>query len=159
MAETSMRLLNGPPKMSPWRQRLRAVRWIFRPLDVLDTRFQLYGDNFRVSSPDRQPALLYFSSPDALEALFTAKPEQISAGSGNAILKPLLGEHGVVLLEGTAHQRQRQLLMPPFHGDRMRSYGEVIQAITQQRNELPRRKRTGYQNQKRASCSSLCNWR
>jgi putative transposase len=28
-----------------------------------------------------------------------------------------------------------------------------------QRNELPRRKRTGYQNQKRASCSSRCNWR
>ncbi len=26
-------------------------------------------------------------------------------------------------------------------------------------NELPRRKRTGYQHQKRASCSSLCNWR
>jgi hypothetical protein len=29
----------------------------------------------------------------------------------------------------------------------------------QSANELPRRKRTGYQNQKRASCSSLCNWR
>jgi len=29
----------------------------------------------------------------------------------------------------------------------------------EERNELPRRKRTGYQNQKRASCSSLCNLR
>lgn len=35
-----------------------------------------------------------------------------------------------MLLEGAAHQRQRQLLMPPFHGDRMRSYAQVIQSIT-----------------------------
>ncbi len=31
-----------------------------------------------------------------------------------------MGEHSVVLQEGRRHQRQRQLLMPPFHGDRMR---------------------------------------
>jgi hypothetical protein len=30
---------------------------------------------------------------------------------------------------------------------------------TAKANELPRRKRTGYQNQKRVSCSSLCNFR
>jgi cytochrome P450 len=76
--------------------------------------------------------VVYFSSPAALEAIFTAKPEQLSAGRGNQILKFLLGEHGIVLLEGQAHQRQRQLLMPPFHGDRMRSYAQIIQDITQQ---------------------------
>jgi hypothetical protein len=36
---------------------------------------------------------------------------------------------------------------------------EVFGMIGAAANELPRRKRTGYQNQKRASCSSLCNWR
>jgi len=99
---------------------------------LLEARTQAYGDDYRVSPPDSKPALVYFSSPEALEAIFTAKPEQLGAGRGNQILRVLLGEHGIVLLEGEAHQRQRQLLMPPFHGDRMRSYAQVIQEITGQ---------------------------
>ena len=132
MADISPRVLNGPPKTPFWLRRLWGLRFIFRPLETLEARTQVYGDNYRVSQPDSKPALIYFSSPEALEAIFTAKPEQLSAGRGNGILKALLGEHGIVLLEGAAHQRQRQLLMPPFHGDRMRSYAQVIQQITDQ---------------------------
>ena len=36
---------------------------------------------------------------------------------------------------------------------------EQIGEASGRNNELPRRKRTGYQNQKRVNCSSLCNWR
>ncbi len=108
------------------------MRFIFRPLETIEARTQAYGEDYRVSSPGYKPALVYFSSPEALEAIFMAKPEQLSVGQGNQILKFLLGEHGIVLLEGEAHQRQRQLLMPPFHGDRMRSYAQVIQDITEQ---------------------------
>ncbi|MBW4550447.1 MAG: cytochrome P450 [Aphanocapsa sp. GSE-SYN-MK-11-07L] len=132
MAELSNRTLNGPPKTSFWLRRLWGLRFIFRPLETLDARTQAYGEDYRVSPPGSQPALVYFSSPQALEAIFTAKPEQLSVGQGNQILKFLLGEHGIVLLEGAAHQRQRQLLMPPFHGDRMRSHAHVIQDITGQ---------------------------
>lgn len=130
MVTTAPKILNGPGKTSVWVRRLWGLRFLFRPLETLETRHQTYGDDYRISQPDRKPALVYFSSPEALEAIFTAKPEQLSAGRGNQILKELLGEHGIVLLEGVAHQRQRQLLMPPFHGDRMRSYAQVIQAMT-----------------------------
>lgn len=131
MAE-STRILNGAPKTPGWRRRIRGFQFIFRPFETLDARAQAYGDDYRVTQPDRKPALVYFSSPEALEAVFTAKPEQLSAGRANAILSLLVGEHGIVLLEGAAHQRQRQLLMPPFHGDRMRSYAQVIQQVTAQ---------------------------
>jgi cytochrome P450 family 110 len=124
------RILNGPAKTSAWQRRLWGLRFLFRPLETVEARRQAYGDDYRVSQPDVTPALVYFSSPEALEAVLTAKPEQLSAGRGNQLLQLLLGDHGIVLLEGEAHQRQRQLLMPPFHGDRMRSYGEVIQAVT-----------------------------
>jgi cytochrome P450 family 110 len=130
MMNTSSRSLNGPAKMSIWKRRLWGWRFLFQPLQTIEARSRAYGDDYRVSQPDVKPALVYFSSPPALEAIFTAKPEQLSAGRGNQILKELLGEHGIVLLEGSAHQRQRQLLMPPFHGDRMRSYARVIQSIT-----------------------------
>jgi cytochrome P450 family 110 len=132
MLDTAPRLLNGPAKTPLWKRRLWGFRFLFRPLETLEARSQVYGDDYRVSQPDSNPALVYFSSPEALEAVFTAKPEQLSAGRANQILQALLGEHGIVLLEGVAHQRQRQLLMPPFHGDRMRSYADVIQSITAQ---------------------------
>ncbi len=132
MADFSTRSLNGPPKTSIWHRRLWGLRFIFHPLETLEARTQAYGDDYRLSQPDAKAALVYFSSPEALEALFTAKPEQLSAGRANQILQALIGEQGLVLLEGEAHQRQRQLLMPPFHGDRMRSYAHVIQSITTQ---------------------------
>ncbi len=135
MADPSTRSLNGPPKTPLWQRRLWGLRFLFQPIETLEARTQAYGDDYRVTPPDANPALVYFSSPEALEAIFTAKPEQLSAGRGNAILKSLLGEHGIVLLEGEAHQRQRQLLMPPFHGDRMRSYAQVIQEITNQTSQ------------------------
>jgi cytochrome P450 len=130
MISTSLRSLNGPPQTSIWQRRLWGLRFLFQPLETIEARRQAYGDDYRVSQPDAKPALVYFSSPQALEAIFTAKPEQLGAGRGNQILKELIGEHGIVLLEGAAHQRQKQLLMPPFHGDRMRSYAQVIQSIT-----------------------------
>ncbi|MBD3884976.1 cytochrome P450 [Phormidium tenue FACHB-886] len=132
MVDTLPRLLNGPPKTPLWQRRLWGLRFLFRPLETIEVRTQAYGDDYRVTPPDSKPALVYFSSPKALEAIFTAKPEQLSAGRANQILTALLGEHGIVLLEGEAHHRQRQLLMPPFHGDRMRSYAQVIQNITAQ---------------------------
>lgn len=130
MVDNAPRSLNGPAKTSIWQRRLWGLRFLFRPLETVEARRNAYGDDYRVSQPDATPAMVYFSSPEALEAIFTAKPEQLSAGRGNQLLHILLGENGIVLLEGAAHQRQRQLLMPPFHGDRMRSYGEVIQAVT-----------------------------
>ncbi|MCF4967008.1 cytochrome P450 [Nostoc sp. CMAA1605] len=43
-----------------------------------------------------------------------------------------MGDNSLILLDGDRHQRQRQLLTPPFHGERMRAYGQAIQEITQQ---------------------------
>ncbi|NES20482.1 MAG: cytochrome P450, partial [Symploca sp. SIO3E6] len=34
--------------------------------------------------------------------------------------------------EGDSHQRERKLLMPPFHGDKMRAYGQTICQLTEQ---------------------------
>lgn len=121
-----MRLPDGP-KTLPF---LQTLQWIARPLETLDARAQKYGDTFRALG-NKLPPLLYFSSPQALQTIFTADPEQLCAG-GNQLLLPLLGEHSLLLLDGERHQRQRQLLMPPFHGERMRAYGQLICAITEE---------------------------
>lgn len=52
-------------------------------------------------------------------------------GDLNQVFESLLGKHSVITLSGAEHQRQRQLLMPPFHGERMRNYSQVITDVTQ----------------------------
>jgi cytochrome P450 len=70
------------------------------------------------------------SDPRAIQKLFTADPKLFASGEVNDILRPLVGDQSVILLDGVRHQRQRQLLTPPFHGERMRAYGNLICDIT-----------------------------
>ena len=50
----------------------------------------------------------------------------LHAGEGNEILRPLLGARSVLLLDGPEHMAERKALLPPFHGERMQAYGELI---------------------------------
>jgi len=125
-----MKLPDGPSDPLLIR-RLRTIRWIFRPLEVLEDLTKRYGETFVVSK-NTSPLVVYFSNPKAIQQIFTADPELFEIGSGNDILLPLLGEHSMILLDSDRHQRQRRLLMPPFHGDRMRTYGQLICSITKQ---------------------------
>ncbi len=120
-------LPNGPstPRL------LRMFKLITRPLDYLEAYAQRYGDTFRIGGKN-SPGIVYFSHPQALQEIFTADPELFEIGRGNRVLRFLLGEHSLILQDGERHQRQRRLLTPPFHGDRMRAYGELICDITKQ---------------------------
>ena len=71
------------------------------------------------------------SHPDDVKQVFTGDPDVLHAGEGNAILRPLLGERSVLLLDGPEHMRERKTLLPPFHGERMQAYGELIREIAE----------------------------
>ncbi|MBU7582937.1 MAG: cytochrome P450 [Nostoc sp. TH1S01] len=116
------------PRVPYW---LRIIKFIFRPIDYVEDFAKVYGDNFTIWSKGENQ-LVYFSHPQALEQIFTADPSYFEAGRGNQTLRFLLGDHSLILLDGDRHQRQRQLLTPPFHGERMRAYGQAIREITQQ---------------------------
>src|SRR5439155_1648571 len=49
----------------------------------------------------------------------------------NVILKPVMGPRSVLLLEDGEHLRRRKLMLPPFHGERMRAYEAVMEAVTE----------------------------
>ena len=104
---------------------------MFRPLDVLEERAQQYGDTFALGRDTSTP-LVYFSNPKAIQQILTTDSEMFEIGGGTSVLKFLVGENSLILLDGTKHQRQRRLLMPPFHGERMRAYGKVICDITEE---------------------------
>jgi cytochrome P450 len=67
--------------------------------------------------------------PEAIAALFRPGSDNLNAGEANGsgdMLMPLVGPRSVLLLDGAEHLRHRKLLLPPFHGDRMRAYEEVM---------------------------------
>lgn len=122
-----MTLPDGP-KTLPF---LQLLQWIANPLALLETSQQRYGDPFTLRLGSFTP-LVFFSNPQAHQEIFTAQPNQFDTGRANGILRPLVGDQSLLLLDGDRHQRQRRLLTPPFHGDRMKSYSKLICDITQQ---------------------------
>ncbi len=125
---TTYNLPDGP-QMPRW---LRMIKFVSQPLKYVDDFAQIYGDTFTIRSNRSDNHLVYFSQPQALEQIFTADSRHFEVGRGNIGLKFLLGDRSFMLSDGDRHQRQRQLLAPPFHGERMRAYGEEIREITQQ---------------------------
>ena len=123
-----MKLPDGP-KTAPW---LQLIQWIADPLGYMETCAQGYGDVFTVRLGRVFPPLVFVSNPQAIQEIFTADPKRFDSGRSNRILQPLVGENSLFLLDGDRHQQQRRLLMPPFHGERMRAYGDLICAIAEQ---------------------------
>ncbi|MEB3213080.1 MAG: cytochrome P450, partial [Leptolyngbyaceae bacterium] len=103
---------------------LRVFHLILRPTEYMDDKVQRYGPMFKIGGETRPP-LIYVGDPDVVRELFMLDATQLHTAQGG-ILRTMVGEHSMLLLDGDAHQRQRKLLMPPFHGDRLRGYAQLI---------------------------------
>jgi cytochrome P450 len=68
--------------------------------------------------------------PELVKELFRGSGDQLHAGEANALLGPILGARSVLLLDGAEHLRQRRLMLPPFHGQRMLSYADTVREST-----------------------------
>jgi len=118
------KLLNGPKTPILF----QLIPWITNPLDFLDTCANRYGDCF-TAKISNFANYVFLSNPQAIEKLFTADPNQFGISS---ILRPTVGDNSLLVLDGDRHRQQRQLLMPPFHGERMRAYSQLIFQLTAQ---------------------------
>jgi cytochrome P450 len=110
------------------------VRFIWQPTEFLDECGRAYGDAFTVRFPSipwlpPNPPIVFFQEPDAVRDIFTADAEALRAGEANVDLKPLLGARSLLLLDGASHLRERRLMQPPFHGERLLAYGRTMQEI------------------------------
>jgi cytochrome P450 len=87
-----------------------------------------FGDMFTIRIA-HEGTWVMVSDPAAVKQVFTGDPRVFHAGEGNQILRPVLGENSVLVLDEKPHIGQRRLLLPPFHGERMQGYGEKMTAI------------------------------
>jgi cytochrome P450 len=119
-----MALPPGPAASVAW----QTAAWITRPGPFMERCRRRYGDVFTVRLPATGDAV-FVSDPDAIKQVFTASPDVLRAGEGNRALEPVLGSRSLLLLDGRDHLRHRRLMLPSFHGERLRGYGELMRRI------------------------------
>ncbi|MBD2165714.1 cytochrome P450 [Calothrix membranacea FACHB-236] len=127
-AETTVAKLPSGSRKS---QLLQTIKIILQPIKNLENLRQRYGDIFYSEFASFPPQLI-ISDPKAIQEIFTADSKLFESGAGNQVIQPLVGANSLILLDGDRHVQQRKLLMPPFHGERMRAYGQIIRDITAQ---------------------------
>src|SRR4051794_29226213 len=88
-----------------------------------------YGDVFSIQILPEGRWLVVFNRPEHVREIFAGDPEVFHAGKGNAILGPVMGEHSLLLVDGSQHKRARKLLMPAFNGHALRSYEAMIEGL------------------------------
>ncbi len=118
--------VNSPNAIQLW-------QWITDPVQYLHNCDRQYGDIFMVNLAGLFKKVVFASSPAIIQQLLTSDTKQFKApGPLNTVLQPLVGNRGVILLDGKEHRQRRQLVMPAFHGDKVRAYGNLIQQITRE---------------------------
>ena len=111
---------------------LQALGWALRPTALLRESEKRFGEIFtlRINGRKGMP-YVFVSNPDAIKAIATGDRDALRAGAarGFDLFEPVFGPNSILLLDGATHLRQRKLMLPPFHGERMKSYGALIEEI------------------------------
>lgn len=112
----------GPRRPSP----LQALNVLHRPYGWMSERRERYGDVFCSRFPV-YGRVVYLAEPQLAKEVLTGDPTLWHSGEATAsVLEPVVGSNSVLTLDEDAHMSQRKLLLPPFHGERVRRYGELM---------------------------------
>ena len=113
----------------------QTVLWALAPTWLMDRCRERLGESFTMTFWPSGMQFVMISDPDEVKTLFTAPPELAPSSAGSSPVAPVMGANSVVVLTGPEHMRQRRLLLPPFHGERMREYEDVIVEATRRSME------------------------
>ncbi len=115
------------PRLPPIVQALMVAR---DPLGYSMKVHERYGDPFTTSFPGFGTSVV-FSSPELIQPILTGDPSVFHAGLANAPLRRVLGPWSLLILDRAPHMAQRKLLLPPFHGERLRQYAGLITELAE----------------------------
>ena len=107
-----------------------ALRWLDDPEGGLDEWARRYGEPFTLRLLGLPPLVVIWD-PAAVKAIFTGDHDVLRSGDANAALQAMLGPRSLLLLDGDEHLHERRVMLPPFHGERMRAYGETMAAVAE----------------------------
>jgi cytochrome P450 len=85
-----------------------------------------YGDVFTIHLPG-QASQVIVADPEGVKTLNTAGYAEVTRFAEG--VRFLLGDHAVIFQQDAEHKETRKLMLPPFHGERMRAYGNDMAKI------------------------------
>lgn len=118
---TASTLPPGPP-VPGWFQTLAFALARGR---FIETSRKRYGDAITFRRLGRPPFVMVLG-PELAKQVFHAPPARLGGGQTNASLRPVVGNHSLLLLDGDEHTRQRKLMLPCFQGERLRGYEDLM---------------------------------
>jgi cytochrome P450 family 135 len=125
--------LKLPPAIDMPRQ-LQALRFSIRQVPLLFKARRELGETFAIRFPMRRDydddRTYIVSHPDHVKSLFT-QPDLALSTAGESPLRPIVGPNSVLTTVGPAHMRQRKLLLPPFHGEAVERYTQMIADVAE----------------------------
>jgi cytochrome P450 len=113
---------------------VQTARWVMRPIAFMEACRRRFGEAFSVRFMGFVTPMVMVSSPEAVRALYTGREHRLPPGRG-AALRPIIGERSLLLLDGPEHLARRRLMLPPFHGERMRAYEATVRDLAERELE------------------------
>lgn len=120
---------------------LQAVLTLSAPVAVFPAAARRYGMPFSLDLMPPGRTIVAVSEPAQIKDVFAGSPSVFHAGKGNDLLRPLLGEHSLLLQDGDEHARARRLLAPAFGRREIDGYRTLVEEVARQ--QLDRWPRSG----------------
>ena len=105
---------------------VQTLAWTLAPSWFMEHCMARVGETFTVTFFPSGLQFTMVADPAAVKDVFQAPPDVAPSAAANSPVRPIVGPSSVLVTIGPEHLRQRKLLLPPFHGERMREYEEVI---------------------------------
>lgn len=109
---------------------LQTIGWWSRPTAYLERCRARYGRRFTIRLTGQSPFVI-ISDPEEIKQMFLAAPDVLHPGEGARILEPVIGANSVILLDEGPHLRQRKLLLPAFHGEKMQRLSGLMAELAE----------------------------
>jgi cytochrome P450 len=115
----------GPRSPRVW----QMLSYALRPYATVESA-RPWGDRYTVAAIGQPGKMLVFADPEGVKDIFTGDGGTLRSGEATGpLLGPILGWKSVLVLDGERHLRERRLMGPPFHGERMHVYGRLMRDV------------------------------
>ncbi len=108
---------------------VQSMRWAYEPLPMLERCRERFGDTFTLRLR-HLGAWVVLADPEDVKRVFSTDTDELGVGMPNLALRPVLGAHSVMLSEEPEHMARRKMMLPRFHGERMREDAETMTELT-----------------------------
>jgi len=119
--DLAVSLPKGP--RGKWGPTLKIIK---NPRQAFEGWIAQYGDPFLIHAVNGP--VVVTGRADLIKLVFGGDPDEFSPFAIQTI-GPILGFGSMLMLEGAVHKRERRLMTPMFHGDRMKAYATTMQQI------------------------------